>query len=75
MVTGRNMSETVLDTPPRSGQQRRYSNDKCGCLGEAGECTVGDAFTVHRGIGKIFVAKKYLVTPSVSSYRNGSYMW
>ena len=29
------------------------------------ECTVGDAFTEHVVVGKIFVAKKYLVTPSV----------
>ena len=28
-------------------------------------CTVGDAFTEHGVIGKIFVAIKYLVTPSV----------
>ena len=28
-------------------------------------CTVGDAFTEHGVIGKIFVAKNYLVTPSV----------
>ena len=28
-------------------------------------CTVGDAFTEHVVVGKIFVAKKYLVTPSV----------
>ena len=38
----------------------------------------GDAFTEHGVIGKIFVAKKYLVTPSVSfqvtEYRNGSYI-
>ena len=27
--------------------------------------TVGDAFTEHVVVGKIFVAKKYLVTPSV----------
>ena len=28
-------------------------------------CTVGDAFTEHRVIGKIFVAKKIFVTPSI----------
>ena len=28
-------------------------------------CTVGDAFTEHGVVGKIFVAKKIFVTPSV----------
>ena len=29
------------------------------------QCTEGDAFTEHGVVEKIFVAKKYLVTPSV----------
>ena len=32
---------------------------------EAQQSTEGDAFTEHGVVGKIFVAKKYLVTPSV----------
>ena len=31
--------------------------------------TVGDAFTEHVVVGKIFVAKKYLVTPSPSVFK------
>ena len=34
--------------------------------GRSPQCTEGDAFTEHGVVGKIFVAKKYLVTNSFS---------
>ena len=42
-----------------------------GCQWRHGaQCTVGDAFTEHRGIGKIFVAQEIFLTPSIPGKTN-----